>query len=165
MQRLPTTECREWCALRGYRWSDGDGPAHLPGGKLLLGVPAFSRAQMELARCVSDSLPCEESLLWVTDWPVYLPDEMLLFKTLFPAAAELIEAPGLLFTAAAEDRGRLTLATYLLFAFNWQGYLLTCRTDPAVWLADEVVEVRSADQGALSRLARLLQSYGVRVFE
>ena len=133
----------------------------------LFEVPTLSRGRMELARVLIDWADPRVSMLWVTDWPLYLEDEMSLFLELRRDANSriLLAAPGLTFSEAPEDQARLVHFVYLVLAFNWEAFLLNGDRSSYIWLADEVIEVVSNDRQRVAELQETLAGYGVSHFE
>ena len=165
---LSFRECVQWCDSRGFALDEREHPARPPGRYMkLFEVPTLSRGRLELARALVDWAEPRVSLLWVTDWPLHVEDEMSLFLELRRDANSLIllAAPGLMFSEAGEDQTRLVHFVYLILAFNWEGFLLHGDRSSYIWLADEVIEVVSNDTQRLAGLQEILAGYGVAHFE
>jgi len=113
---------------------------------------------LRLAFCLSDWLEPQETLLQMTDWPIFNDLEMDTFmqwRARHGLHAYIINAPGHLFSSGADRTARAELIMWL-FTLNWEGYIFTASNEAFVWLADEIVEVTATTRRRADELDDLL---------
>jgi hypothetical protein len=107
MQVLSVDEARSWCA--GHDFPIADYP-HWSDPRLKRGI-SYATADRHstsqaLVRCVAGNAAAGETIVWISDWPLYHPDEMAVI-TRFRASADerrpLIDAPAHIFDDAEID--------------------------------------------------------------
>ena len=126
MHCLTRDQCISWVVTNDINGIDENGEPSVVGEHgIRFRAPVKAR---EIERLSSDMVHWvgryEQALLWVTDWPFYLPEEMALVQALRRShqdSRQLIDAPGHLFdwTELEELGGWVTLT----LAWGWDAYL------------------------------------------
>jgi hypothetical protein len=101
MQVLSPDHARDWCAIRGLTFAPSPRctDARINNGIRFLteGKQAVTKA---VIRCIVGHYGFDEAIVWITDWPLYRPDEMAVVMRLRASVGELrrlIDAPAHLF--------------------------------------------------------------------
>ena len=152
MKVLTDVQCQTWFATHGVKFLS-DEHLSLPSEGLVrhFPIPTQSRTQLVLSHKLAQWLDFPESLLWMSVWTAYEPDEMELFlrfrRQYDSERHSLINARGHLFDQK-NDQEVDTMAEVVLFmmAFNWEGYLISSDLQCVIWMADEIIQTVVQDR-------------------
>ena len=159
MRTLTSSECSSWIHASDART--------VGQYEILFERPTDGHVQAQLARFLVDWLePFEATLLWLTDWPFYEPDEMALVSGLRRAHGDqraLIESPGHVFdrSEAAELAGWLSLTV----RFGWDGQVIPrpFRGDAFNTSHHDTIQVWSATVERFNVAREAVQFFGLQV--
>jgi hypothetical protein len=165
MEVLTVDACASWLLSRGGEVTSGGRPV-LPANatKTVFTVPQESRAQVVLARQLAQWVDSRGGLLWLTDWPIFTPEEMDLFleaRRDRDGTRSLIDAPGHLLQGQQETSVKLAVLLFLLMAFNWEGYYFQDDGGAVIWMADEMIDVRTRHPDKTHLLRQVLDALHV----
>jgi hypothetical protein len=168
MQTLTDSECVAWLHTCGVPELAAAPRHEVPSAhKIVFDSPTASRLQANLARALVEWLgPFNSALLWVTDWPFYKVEEMVLIAACRKAHGEqrpLIEAPGQVF--GAQEQPDLIAWVLLMQAFGWDSHLFT---DPFNGSAihtshHDVVTVTASDARQFAAIEEIVAAEGLRI--
>ena len=91
---------------------------------------------------------------------LYPPEQMDIFLRVFKPggrAVWLLDQPAIELDLRNDCESQLLAElTFLMLAFNWQGFICFPNNEPFVWLADEILEVGSIERGWIEGLKSLV---------
>jgi hypothetical protein len=106
-------------------------------------------------------------MLWLSNWETDPSDQIVLFETIRFGCGEsrpTIEVPGHLFEDdTAQQTAVLTGLSFIILAFNWQGYLVGC--NDYIYLGDEFVRFGIASEERLASVFSLAENFELKVIK
>jgi len=139
MREQTEEQCSQWLhrySIRADKRERSD--LFHKGPNVYFHIPEQARAMVTLSYCLSDWIGTDEILLRMTEWPISTDLEMQIFlewRQRQGCHSRLLDAPGHFFPAGDDVVARKQLI-FLLFAYNWEGYVYTADNRSFVWLAD-----------------------------
>jgi hypothetical protein len=108
-------------------------------------------------------------MLWVSNWETEPPEPLVLFEKVRAGCGErrtLIDAPGHLFEASdLHDGAVLTGLSLLVFAFGWEGYIVSEQQSEFVFFGDEHIVFSSVDANKMNEIPDLLKSFDLKIIQ
>jgi hypothetical protein len=126
-------------------------------------LPKDARTMLVLAHVLAEWMGSGETLLEMTDWPIFTEREMRIFldwKRRHGGPSELIHTPGFHFPKGLQNEEGRALLVFLQ-AYNWEAHIYTASNHTFLWLADEVAELTAADVPAALEWDEVLSSIGI----
>lgn len=171
MQVLTESECVEWLKSRDMSALVEQGlpcDSCLTGDyEILFQAPTDARSQQRLARdLIAWEGDFSSALFWLTDWPMYEPDEMAIIDGLrrgHGEQRELIRAPGHVFKST--ERDELVGWVYLMMVFGWDGYLFASPFRGSAFQTshEDFVRVACSDPQHFAEAQAFVHGYEVQI--
>ena len=162
MNILTNDEAAIWCSDRGFNL---DAPPHSNDGRINSGIRFATKSKQSVVeafvRCVINSLEFDEALVWLTDWPLYKPDEMVVIQRFRASVGEerlLIDAPGHAFgpTEINDCVGFFNLCVQ----YYWDAFLFVPQAKLLVFNShDEVQCMSSPSEQVVVEIATLIKPF------
>jgi hypothetical protein len=153
MKLFNVEESQNWLTVRSFRFSGErfEQSRYLYPNpsfhKIAFTVPKSPQLLFQLSALLTNWLSDEECLLWASEWNPFYPKQLEDYCN-FRSEAEntLIAYPSSWFNLSSlHDRALLKTNSYLFLSFNWEGFVVSGDSSQVIWLADEVVEIRSKE--------------------
>ena len=180
MRVLTVDECSTWFRDRNLRLlpAEAIGRDHrlvLPDdyGMLRFETPRDGRGQAGLAHLLSQWFDCDRSILLVNVVTLFQPHELdaLLSLRRYYGETRWVDGvpggatPGHLFEdGPPHDQRNVRDFLLAMFAFIFQGYFVRRDGNVIVWVADEVVEIRSSSREDLAGPQEVIRTLGLQAF-
>jgi hypothetical protein len=129
MRSITPEECVTWAREHGVKLAESRSlfSGEPPTEAFRFTIPGKASVQIALSEALVDAIPgIAQSLLWMTDWPLYHEHEMALLMRIRASYGEsrlLSHAPGHVLEEA--DRSILAGLIFLMQAFAWDSYYVT----------------------------------------
>lgn len=129
MRSITPAECATWAREHGVNIAQSDSlfSVEAPTDAFRYAIPGKASVQIALSEALVATIPeIAQSVLWMTDWPLYKEHEMALLTRIRASYGEsrrLIDAPGHILEEA--DRNLLAGLIFLMQAFGWDSYYMT----------------------------------------
>lgn len=171
MKVLSNEECQDWLKKADIQFLNKR-PTSLHIRKLRemgasewFTIPKNARYYLALADRLCRWFDYSPVLLLITDWPFFSEEEMATFvkvRQLYGYHQALIDAPGHYFeTRTIEDNQALTTLLHYMMVLNWEGFLLHADKQSVVGMADQVVEIITADSTKLKEAKIMFDDVGI----
>jgi hypothetical protein len=140
--------------------------------RIWFGTPPEAKRQMSLAHLLSGWLNCTSSLLAINVVAIYQPYELeaLLFLRRSAGDERWVDGipgggtPGHLFDDDPfENRRRVREFLTVMLAYTFEGYLVQDDGQDVIWIADEVVDVYSANLGRIRSVNEIVDTLGLHM--
>ena len=117
-------------------------------------------------------------MLWLYKWLTYPPDQIVVFENLRRGCGEsrhIIDAPGHLFESSKyrnyesktdcdiQEDSVLAAMALLMVSFDWEGYIITDRSDAHILIGDEYLEFFSLDHDKIQQIEKIANSYDLKM--
>jgi len=167
MKCLTYSESENWLGSKGIQI---DGYRNLVFSKkhkqVILTLPKNALALSYFSAQLINWIPSHPNrMLWLSNWETDPPDQIVLFETIRLGCGEsrpTIEVPGHLFDdATAQQNAILTGLSFIVLAFNWQGYLVG--HSDYIYLGDEFVRFGVASEERLASVFSLAEEFKLKV--
>lgn len=182
MKCLTHAESERWLASFGVSINENDNlefPKR-PGRTIhaiRIDLPKDGTRWMWFFSSILDWMPNDcNRMLWLYSWHTYPPYHYVVFEKLRRGCGEfrhIIDAPGHLFDSSAYDNyenktdndvqedGVLAAMVLLMVSFDWEGYIVTDKSEDRILIGDEYLEFYSTDYNKMQHLIEIAKSYGL----
>jgi hypothetical protein len=166
MRSITPEECDRWTRDRGVKLAQSY--SHFLGEpaaeSLRFAIPKKASVQIALSEALLEAIPgIAQSLLWMTDWPLYREHEMALLMRIRAGYGEtrsLIEAPGHILEEA--DRSILAGLIFLMQAFAWDSSYVTSDARTILFTSHhELMEVLTRDGEFAAQIREIGTKFGL----
>lgn len=180
MKCLAHAASEQWLASFGVSINENDNlefPKRLGRAlhTLRMGLPKDGTRWMWFFSSIVDWMPNDCSrMLWLYSWHTYPPYQDVVFEKLRRGCGEfrhIIDAPGHLFDSSAyedyesktdsdiQEDGVLAAMVLLMVLFDWEGYIVTNKSDDRILIGDEYLEFYSTDYNKIQQVIKIAKSY------
>lgn len=171
MKVLSNDDCRNWLKKTDYKILNEKLPRLSITSLRQIGacewfeIPRSASFYLTLSHRLCKWFNDSPALLLVTEWPIFSEEEMAIFLERRQSCGydeRLIDAPGHYFeTRTIEDNLLLTTLMHYMMVLNWEGLLLHPDKQSVVGLADQVIEIITADPVKLQEARILFHDVGI----
>ncbi len=186
MKCLTPPKFREWVgSLNAHVESNRNIVFAKKFANIMSGLPQQASSLFAFSTALIEWLPPNiERAFYLSDWPLYTPEQMIVFNQLRSFCGEsrhLIDAPAHLFDGRSlpdgydiEDIPRLTAdpvlqecavmagLIFLALTFQWQGYILAKDDSGHVYLGDEFIAFFASGDERLEQTRELLTRFKLK---
>ena len=167
MKCLTFSDSKVWLELIGVRIDENRCPLFdRKVDATMATLPTDVSALYYLCIGIVDRFPKgPNSLLWLSSWETYPPEQIALFETIRRGNGEtrsLIDAPGHLFGGdSLQERTMMIGLIFLILAFNWEGYLISS-IETYSHFGDQYIVFADSNVANSQVYKRLLDQFGLR---